>query len=628
MRNIFYSSLIALIGIVLVGCSAEKYFNEGDKHYEYLRYSEAIASYEKGIKKDRNLEVLEKMGNAYYFMGKYEKAMELYEECMANKSAADKLNFYYARALMATGKTKEAKGYLTRYLLRHPNDVVAGMLLSSVNSINERYIDTSLFTLEKIPTDDFTGAFSAVEYRDGIVFSGEKEVFRGSKQSPWTGNSYLDLYYMEKDEDGNWLSPEILQGTINGKFHEGPASFSKSGDVVYFTRSNYFKRKMEISNEEENNLKIFIAKSEDGKWKHLEELPFNSDNYSCGHPALASDDKTLYFVSDMPGGYGGTDIYVTRFENGEWTKPENLGETVNTPGNEMFPYMHDDGILYFSSDAHNSMGGLDVFLTYEYNGRWMKPENLNYPLNSLKDDFSFVLSEDNTTGFVTSSRANKDELYEFKKNAPTFILYGRARKKDSFDPVAGVTVEITRGSDGKVITMTSDKDGKFEYQLDVEEEYHLLCTKIGCFTRTDKVSTKGKKYSENFYADFIVEEIELNKPIVLEDIFYDFDRWNIRPDAATELDKLVKLLKDNPTIHIEMGSHCDARGKDHYNQVLSDKRALAAVRYLIYKGIAADRLSWKGYGETVPRNQCVNGVKCSEEQHQENRRTEFKVTKL
>jgi outer membrane protein OmpA-like peptidoglycan-associated protein len=293
----------------------------------------------------------------------------------------------------------------------------------------------------------------------------------------------------------------------------------------------------------------------------------------------------------------------------------------------MFPYIHSDGTLYFSSNAHNSMGGLDVFMTYHYNDRWMQPENLNYPLNTNKDDFGYVLNADNMTGFVSSARTDKDELYEFRKNAPKFNLFGMARKKGTDIAIEGVTVEITRKSDNKVITMVSGQDGKFQYALNGEEEYHLLCTKMGCFTRTDKVSTVGLKYSENFYADFEVEDIVIGKPIVLENIYYDFDKWNIREDAALELDKLVKLLNDNPTIYIEMGSHTDARGTDQYNLVLSDKRAKATVDYLILKGIDPKRLTWKGYGETVPVNECINKVTCDEDKHQLNRRTEFKVIK-
>lgn len=626
-RRYIWLNLI-LAGLFLYACSADYYFKKADRDYAYLEYSKAIEYYQKGLEKRRDIAAVEKLANAYYNTGQFKKAKPLYEEVIDSRGGSSMANFNYGRILMSEGDYDGAIEQFRIYLADRPRDVVAEMLIASCKSINQRYRDTTLYDVYRIATDEYTGAFSPVEYQNGIVFTAEKEVYSGRKTNPWTGNSYLDLYYMEKDTNGNWLSPVLLEGDINGRFHEGPATFNKEGDVVYFTRSNYFKRKLVEGENDENNLKIFKATLVDEKWTDLEELPFNSDDYSCGHPALGPDGKTLYFVSDMPGGYGGTDIYKTTMdENGEWSKPENLGPTINTPGNEMFPYMHDDGTLYFSSNAHNTMGGLDVFLTYQNSERWMKPENLNYPLNTSRDDFGYVLSDDNTTGFVSSRRTDKDELYNFKKNPPTFRLFGTARKKGTKIPVEGVTVEITRGSDLKMIKMVSDEEGKFQYKLEPNEDYHLLCTKMGCFTRTDRISTHGLKYSQDFYADFVVEEIIIDRPIVLENIYYDFDKWEIRPDAAKELDKLVKLLKDNPTIHIEMGSHADARGSDMYNLVLSDKRAKAAVDYLISRGIDPDRLTWKGYGESVPVNECVKPVGCSEVKYQQNRRTEFTVKK-
>jgi outer membrane protein OmpA-like peptidoglycan-associated protein len=385
---------------------------------------------------------------------------------------------------------------------------------------------------------------------------------------------------------------------------------------------------MVLNEADENNLKIFKATLLNGEWKDLEEFPFNSDDYSCGHPTLSEDGKTMYFVSDMPGGNGGTDLYVTTVKDGKWTEPVNLGSDVNTGGNEMFPYLHSDGSLYFSSDAHNSMGGLDVFITSHNGTRWLKPENLNYPLNSIKDDFGFSINNDNKTGFVSSSRSKSDKMYSFEKHSPTFTLYGRARKKATQIPVEGVIVEVTNSATGKVTSVVSDKTGNFKLKLDPESKYNLYCTKFGCFSRTDLISTIGLKYSEDFYADFEVEEIVIDKPIVLENIYYDFDKWDIRPDAAAELDKLVRILMDNPKIEIEMGSHTDCRGSDRYNLVLSDKRARAAVLYLISRGIDATRLTWKGYGETMHVNKCEDGVPCTEVEHQENRRTEFRVKKI
>ena len=617
---------IAFVGL-LTAC-ADSHIYKGDRFYDNLAYAKAIPHYEKVYYKAPSPEIGIKLADSYFKTGDLEASEAVYDKVVNVTTTPDIQYFNYAKVLMANGKHDKAKLILRDYLEMHKNDYVAQMLLTSCNSLTERYRDTTLFELTEIETEGLANAFSVTEYQDGIVFVGDREVFTGQRKNPWTGTSYLDLYQMKKNEDGTWMKAELFQGDINGRFHEGPASFSDDGQIVYFTRSNYFKRKMEVNEAQENNLKIFSASLVDGKWVNLVEMPFNSDDYSVGHPSLSTCCHTLYFISDMPGGFGGTDIYKVDLVEGEWTEPENLGAAVNTSGNEMFPYYDEDGTLYFSSDAHNTMGGLDVFMTF-YNGlRWVTPENLNYPINSNKDDFGFVFDNKTNTGFISSSRTEEDKIYEFNKVAPTFNLFGFAHEKGNRTPVEGVTVEITDSETGKVISAVSDAQGKFKIKLAHEKEYSLLCTKIGCFSRTDELSTKGLKYSEDFYADFEVEPIVIDKPIVLENIYYDFDKWNIREDAAIELDKLVKLLNDNPNIDIEMGSHTDTRGSDKYNQRLSAKRAFATVRYLVQAGIDPKRLTWKGYGETMLRNECFDDVQCSEDEHQLNRRTEFKVVKI
>ena len=619
-----------LVSILLFGFSACTGYHtrKGNLLYDNIAYSSAIDHYEKAYRKTNNPDIELKLADSYYKISKLDSAESLYKKAIDRGSRSPKLYFDYGKVLMTKGKHRDAATYFKKYLQVYSTDLVAKMLLTSCNSVTERYRDTTLFVLKPILQDQFENSFSIIEYQNGAVFAADKEVFSGRKTAAWTGNSYLDLYYMEKDANGNWMKPELMQGDINGRLHEGPASFSKDGNYVYFTRSNYFKRKMNINEDRVNNLKIFKSSWVDGKWKNLEEFPFNSDDYSCGHPALTEDGQTMYFVSDMLGGIGGTDIYVTSYANGAWSKPLNLGSEVNTTGNEMFPYMHSDGSLYFSSDAHNSMGGLDVFITYNNGTRWAKPENLNYPLNSVKDDFSFSFSKDETKGFVSSSRASNDKIYSFDKLPPTFNLYGMAREKGTQIPVSGVNVQITNAQTNEIINLTSDSKGNFKMRLSPETAYDLYCTKFGCFSKTDKISTKGLKYSEDFYADFEVEKIIIDKPIVLENIYYDFDKWDIRPDAAIELEKLVRILNDNPQIDIEMGSHTDARGSDQYNMVLSDKRANAAVNHLISRGIDPKRLTYKGYGETMHINKCKNGVECTEDEHQKNRRTEFKVKKI
>lgn len=615
-------------GFLLSSCTGY-HIRKGNTYYEHYAYSKAIQHYEKANSKDDDLNYKSKLAHAYLNVNDIVNAHKMYEDILKKSTVKPFDYFNYAKSLMGIGEYEKASIYFEKYLGTYPNDIVANMLFAASLSVNERYRDTTLFTLKPILTETKASSFGVIEYQNGIVFNADKEVFLPGKKSQWTGRSYLDLYYMEKDNEGNWLDPELLKGDISGPFHDGPATFSKDGKTVYFTRSNYYRRKLKTSEQNVSNLKIFKAELIGEKWKNLSEFEYNSDDYSVGHPSLSQDGKTLYFVSDMEGGFGGTDLYRCFLdEDGKWSEPENLGEVINTPANEMFPFIHEDGALYFSSNAHNSMGGLDVFITYHNGEKWALPENLNYPINSSGDDFAFSINSDNLSGFVSSTRRNKDEIYEFKKNRPTFRLFGFARKKGTDIPVEGVTVEITEEETSEVIRIESGKDGKFQLNLKPDSKYLLLCTKEGCFTRTDEIITKGLKYSEDFYADFLVEEIVIGKPIVLENIYYDFDKCTIRKDAAEELNKLVQLLKDNPDIDIEMGSHTDSRGPSQYNDLLSSRRAISAVRYLIRQGINPDRLTWKGYGKTELVNECDGTINCTEKQHQENRRTEFKVTQI
>ena len=550
-KNIFKQIGYGIAFVGILSACADSHIYKGDRYYESLSYDKAIPHYEKVYYKTPNKDIGIKLADSYYKTGDLKSAEAVYEKVVSLSQTKNIQYFNYAKVLMANNKHEKAKVVLSDYITTHMDDRVAQMLLASCFSVGDRYRDTSLYVLEEIETGDMTNAFSVTEYQEGIVFVGDREVFNGRNKNPWTGDSYLDLYQMKKSDDGTWLKPELLNGDINGRFHEGPATFTEDGKTVYFTRSNYFKRKMEINEERENNLKIFKSTLVDGKWENLEELPFNSDDYSVGHPVLSKRCNTMYFISDMPGGFGGTDIYQIDFADGKWTEPENLGSKINTAGNEMFPYIDEEGTLFFSSDAHNSMGGLDVFMTY-YNGeRWMKPENLNYPINSIKDDFGFTFDKNSKSGFISSSRADKDKIYEFNKFAPKFNLIGFAHEKGLKTPIEGVIVEIT-DTDGNLMLATSDVEGNFTIKLEHEKEYNLVCTKIGCFSRTGVISTKGLKYSENFYADFEVEPIVIDKPIVLENIYYDFDKWNIRKDAALELDKLAKLLKWDHILMLEV----------------------------------------------------------------------------
>ena len=631
MNNKLYIVVFFISTFLFTSCI--NFYKRGNVEFSNLKYHKASEHYKKEIAKKDNHDAKIKLANCYRLTNDYVRADSMYAIIVKYPEISMNEFLHYGKILMNQAKYDDAKIWFKRYLSTNPNDVVAKMLLSSCNSVNQFMKDTSLYTLESISFPEFESLFSQVPYGKGIVFTADKKTSKKSQQEPWTGKTYYDLYFSEKDKSGKWLSPQLLKGAINGKYHEGPATFNKMGNIVYFTRSNYYNSELKKNAKNENNLKIFKAKLINDEWTQLEELPFNSDDYSVGHPCLTEDEKTLYFISDMPGGFGGTDIYKVVFNEGFWGSPQNLGTAINTTGNEMFPFISSDGTFYFSSDAHNNLGGLDVFATsYDAkNGKWLQVENLNYPLNSSKDDFAFYLQSDNKTGFISSNRNFNDHLYEFHKNDPTFTVSGKATYKGTLKPFEAVSIILIDETDKNIqnkLTVLTDKNGYYKFKLNVNSDYVIASSKENYFSQSFILTTKGEKYSKNFVVNFELDEIIIDKPIVLENIYYDFDKWFIRPDAAVELDKLVKLLKDNPTISIEMGSHTDSRAGDRYNLILSEKRAKAAVDFLVFRGIDASRLKYKGYGESRLVNHCKNNVFCSEEDHQKNRRTEFKVIKI
>jgi peptidoglycan-associated lipoprotein len=621
---------LSVLSLMLGGC-ANGLYKRGVKNYEKMAYTPAIEDLEKYLAKNDNTDAMIKLANAYRLVNDIPNAEKWYSKVVGLHETPPINMFYYAKMLMESEKYDVAKIWFNKYLDKVPDDFVAEMLLASCNSVKAFYQDTTLYTLKEIEMPDVATYFGQTPFRDGMVFAGDKVVFKNSQKYEWTGHSYTDLYFSKKDKSGKWLSPVALKGNINGQYHEGPAAFNREGTLVYFTRSNMNGKSLKKNAKNENNLKLLQAELVDDKWTNIKELPFNSDDYSCGHPTLSQDGKTLYFISDKPGGMGGTDIYKSTFDGKEWGKPENLGETINTAGNEMFPFLHRDGTFYFSSDSRNNLGGLDVFMTFYDGNKWLQPENLNYPLNSPKDDFGLVMNDDDSTGYISSNRSGEDKIYEVTKNAPSFILSGLVTQKGktSFG-IDSTIIEIHNITENRTDMVLTVKNGTYNYKLKPGCDYNVKAWKPMYFTVTEakKFSTKGKKISETFKANFEMDQIIIEKPIVLENIYYDLDKWTIREDAAKELDRLVQVMERNPKLNIELSSHTDSRAGDQYNLVLSDKRAKAAVDYLISKGIEAPRMKWKGYGETKLVNNCRNGVECTEEEHQQNRRTEFKAIKM
>ncbi len=625
-----YLALSAVLLVMLSSC-ATYHVRQGNRLFNSLAYTDAIVEYQKALGKKNIAEAQIKLAESYRLTNNTLKAEEAYGKVVQMKECEPIHKLRYAQMLMRNGKYNEAKTWYDKYIADMPNDNSAKQLRASCDSIDEYKKDSTLYTVSSIGVNTGQTNFSPRYYKDGIVFASDRASGKMGQGSvyPWTGQPYLDLYYAKADKSGNFSAPEKMRGDVNGIYHDGPCAFS--GDsVMYFTRNNYVKKKTKKSTEDVVNFKICKATRKDSLWTNIEEFPFNSSEYNTGHPTLSKDGNTMYFVSDMPGGTGGSDIYITKKENGTWSKPVNMGPNVNTTLNEAFPTVFRDTILYFSSEGHTNMGGLDIFYTTRNaSDQWGEASNMRYPINSSYDDFGVIMNDSAYQGYFSSNRntANtmQDNIYGFTKLF--FTLEGIAVEKISQQPLSGVMVELTNETTGeKIATMTGD-DGKFMFMLAQNSDFSVVGSKDDFFTNTEKVTTKDKKVSENMFVKLKLEleRIIVNKPIVLENIYYDLDKWDIRPDAAAGLDKLVTILKENGDIKIELGSHTDSRADDSYNMKLSQKRAESAVNYIVSRGISKDRITAKGYGESMLVNGCKNNVKCTEEEHQQNRRTEFKV---
>lgn len=684
MKKIYTQICILLAGGMIAGGCNRYYYEKANIHYNNMAYSKAALCFEKIARDEKFPEVKTKLTDCYRLMNNKEKFEYWYKQLSQSASLPDSARLHYAKVLFDEGNYYEdSAAYEVKQL--------------SINS-----------------TD--ASCFGASYYKDGIIFSAEMKQGMKSKKCDWTGRGYLDLYFSKIASDGSISTPEKIRGSVNRDYHEGPATANKKGNVLYFTSGLYAKKNKPGNNADGVNvIRIYRASRINGEWTEVKEVPLiNNELFSVGHPALSPDEKKLYFISDMEGGQGGTDLYVSRWQEGAWGIPENLGPAVNSPGHEMFPFVADDGTLYYSSSGFGGLGGMDVFSSVALNGKWLSPKNMGYPINSSGDDISFIINAENKAGYFSSNRESPsgiDFLYSFFKPTPVFMVQGLARNIETKKPLASAAIELIRaegdiqkvytGDNGQfsfplekdldykiatknkfsvdeasvstkgkkrsetfnvtlelndpvfnLIGMVVDKEsgtpltnvkvhlfgnddrrelvteegGKFFFKLEPGANYNTYASMENYFTRSTVVSTVQKTRSEDVFIRLELERIVINKPIRVDNIHYDYNKWFIRDNAKPELDKLVKLMQDNPAIQIELSSHCDARGSDQHNMKLSQRRAETAVEYIVSRGIQRSRITAKGYGETRLLNRCANKITCAEEEHQLNRRTEFKVT--
>ena len=633
-----------------------KNIQKADLYFDKMWYAEAADLYEQALSKGdkyRSPEIIQKAADAYYFNTNMEKAYEWYNvlyENYGNDMSADNI-FKYAHSLKGTGKYARSKRLMRLYSKKIKDGDLANLTNKGVSPTpNEVVLDNILGTEQQyeiknmgINTEysDFSPMFLDSSQ---VVFSSAKDSsFLSTRRYKWNNQPYLDLYVAKINEETQDLKDAIkFSKEVNTKYHEASVTFSPDNNTMYFTRNNYGK-KLKRDKKGINHLKIYKSTKVDNEWTEAVEVSFNSDNYSTGHPALSPDGKQLYFVSDMPGSLGHTDLFVVDvLDDGSFSEPRNLGEEINTEHREMFPFFNGEK-LYFSSDGHTGLGGLDIYES-AYDGElgFQEVANMGKPINSNKDDFSYIVNEENQKGFFASNREGgkgDDDIYSFKRLTIE-------ETPANMNAIAGVVSELTTGDfmpkalvqlldeNGiKLKEMATEEDGSFIFEdLDGNTKYTVKTIKGEYFDNEQVVATK-----ENEQIDINVSMKRLEEMIAVEDgikklktemIFFSFDKSNIRPDAAKELDKLVSVMKEYPNMVIKIESHTDSRGAKVYNEYLSDNRAKATRDYIISQGIDANRIeSAIGYGESRLINECDGTVRCKETDHLLNRRSEFIIVK-
>jgi outer membrane protein OmpA-like peptidoglycan-associated protein len=652
---------LLLIGLLLalgLPAQAQKALKTADQHFQKYEYALALEQYKKAAAgKTMTTALARQIAACYRLMNNAREAAAWYEQVvqLAAPEPADYL--FYAEAARRNGDYLKAKQlYLTYAELVPAQEQQAQQWIATCENAQAWIASPQPYALSRQQALNSPHAdFSPVYYQDGLVFTSDRPAAgtSGDKQiSGWTGNPYAQLFYTKR-EDSTWSAPTALPAPLNTHLQNGSAVFSPDGQTVYFTRINKMKVskrntnrdpfswvKFTSENMDVNRLELFMATRQGDSWTTPVAFPYNKvSEYSVGHPALSPDGQLLYFVSDMPGGLGETDLYFSRKQaDGTWGTAVNLGPQINTAGKEMFPSMSPKGELHFSSAGHPGMGGLDLFAAAGAESSWTQVRNLKYPLNSPQDDFGILLDSTGEGGFVSSNRESTDgtdDIYAFKYMRIPCQLAGQTVEKFQVKPgvfnvvpVGNVLVRLYQQGDTTARITYSDAAGNFTFAILDGLTYTLKATKSGYLTRSAQISPDCQSTVDMVSLGMVLNRNTLNRPILIENIYYDLDKYHIRPDAAVELDKLVQTLKDNPLIKIELSSHTDSRQTHSYNQLLSQLRAEAAVTYIVSKGITQDRLIARGYGENRLLNRCADKDTCSEAEHQLNRRTEFKLLQV
>lgn len=642
-----YLSALALFSGILL--HAQLKYNDADINFDNLLYVKAAKQYESLVQKgDNSQHVLQRLGDAYFFNTDMENAAKWYGVLFSKYENVlePEYAFRYVHALKGVGNYKLAKGIMKIYTQKLDlSEYQVAQLQNNDEALDELMARQPQFYIANLAINTAVADFGPMYYKEKIVFSSSRDSLRfETRVYEWNKQPYLDFFMADTIDLGSDLATVTpFSEILNTRYHEAVAAFMPEGNKIFFTRNNYTQQSLGRDGEGTNHLKMYTAELRGGEWTEAEEVSFNSEDYSVGQPALSPDGKFLFFVSDMPGSIGETDIFMVEVLNdGGFSQPKNLGPTINTSGREMFPYITGEK-LYFASDGHLGLGGLDVFESEISVSGFGEPNNLGKPLNSNRDDFGYIVNEATQRGYFSSNRKGgkgDDDIYSFQRmeEACEQTVNGSVIRKSNAQPVVNVNVELF-GPDGSSLgRTTTDPYGAFAFEniLVCESNYEIKIDKQGFMPNGQSFNTSNQKDFVNSVPLEITKE--LNKLIVrengvlkikIDNIYFDLNKADIRPDAAQELNKIVEVMKEYPNMVIKIEAHTDSRGSDRYNETLSDKRAKSTGNYIVSQGIESNRIeSAIGYGEKVLLNQCSNGVRCTNEEHDVNRRSEFIIVKL
>ncbi len=637
LRNYILASIILLTSFsVFAQYGSQK---KADNLFNKFSFVNAAQVYHNLIEKDFNADyATRQLADSYAFMRNPDSAVVYYKKVVEQPNVPIAYYYNYAQALRGVKEYKESRIWLKRYK-KAGGEINDDKFLKDSDFINSIFNAKQQYFLTDVNFNSKHSDFGAYEHDGNIYFASSRNEGVSTKHVyGWNQEPFLDIYVTDKSLNDSIVDHKSkLKGDINSIYHEGPITITKDGKTIYFSRNNFSKNILGKDEEGMTNLKIYKASLIEDEWTNIEELPFNSNDFSNGHPALNSDETKLYFASNMPDGYGGTDIYyVDVSNNGTYGKPQNLGNVVNTDKNERFPFINNEGVLFFASDGHPGLGLLDIFGTVsDKNNNIISILNLGVPVNSSKDDFSFFMNEDGLSGYFASNRnggVGSDDIYAYDR-IPQLKIEGTITDVTTNTPVPNAIVTLLDGNNKQIAHLETDENGYYEINIDRDTDYVINIKKDNYIEDTRSVTSKGVKNKvTSITADFNLNRVVKKVTPITElyPIYFDFNKFDIRRDGTVELDRIVNLMMNTyPSMVIKIESHTDSRGSSEYNNKLSVDRANATYKYLVDKGVDPTRITeYKGYGEQKLANDCDGTAYCTEEQHQSNRRTQFIVVKM